>query len=535
MRFAPLTDSKMAKRSKRSKTKQEPQTAQQPTRPKITLEQIETTPWFLPVLGVLGLIMGILLFDSNLSLSGDNAQFINLGRSLAAGYGLSETLGDTPTPHTKYPFGFPVLLAIVDIIIPKSLIALKSFVLLLYAVSIPLVYKFVRQYANALLSLFVAVLCLVSTPLLNFSHQVMSEIPFLPFALLALILFQRAHESESTKTLLLAILASIAAYYIRSAGIVLVGTGVIFFALHQKWKQAGIIAGGSLLLALPWQIRNRALGGSDYVNQLFSINPYDPEQGLLTFSTFLERIITNAQIYGLRVIPEVFVPSFAPQANIVLGIIFTGMVLYAIVISIQKRQLPAVFLICYLGLYLLWPQVWSDIRFLIPAIPILFYAFLTGLSDLTQKINTSITPKAILVTFIIVLTSNSVATHELSERNGQLPPNWKTYFDAGEWIKNNTDPSVKIACRKPFLMNAITNRKSGGYVWESPDEIIADFEKNNVDIVIVDQIGFPSTPDYLVPAVNTHINRFDILHVVPNPKTYILKFKKKPSPSQDEE
>ena len=83
-------------------------------------------------------------------------------------------------------------------------------------------------------------------------------------------------------------------------------------------------------------------------------------------------------------------------------------------------------------------------------------------------------------------------------------------------------------------MNAITNRKSGGYIWESPDKIIADFEKNNIDIVIVDNIGFRSTPEFLFPAVNTHRDRFDLLHIVRNPDTYILKFKKKPSPSQDE-
>jgi hypothetical protein len=526
----------MAKRSNRPKEKQPPKAvpASKQASSKITFEQLETTSWFLPILGLLGLLMGVLLFDSNLSLSGDNAQFINLGRSLAAGYGLSETLGDTPTPHTKYPFGFPLLLAIVDTIIPSSLIALKSFVVILYAISIPLVYKFIRHYANASLSFFVAILCLASTPLLNFSHQVMSEIPFLPFALLALILLQRAHEDESTKTLLFAVLAIMAAYYIRSAGIVLVGTGVIFFAIHQKWKEAGIIAGGSLLLALPWQIRTRALGGNDYINQLFSVNPYQPDEGMLTFGTLIERLIANAEIYGLLIIPEVFVPSTVTEPNFVLGLIFTGLVLYAIITGIQKRQLPAIFLICYLGLYLLWPRVWSDIRFLIPAIPILFYTFLTTISDLVQKVNASATQKAVVIAFLIALASNSAATHELSKHNGQFPPNWKNYFEAGEWIKNNTDPNIKISCRKPFLMNAITNRKSGGYIWESPDAIIADFEKNNIDIVIIDQIGFSSTLEYLVPAFKAHRDRFDIIHIVRNPDTYILRFKKKPSPSQDE-
>lgn len=516
----------MAKKSSKSKTNQ-PKPAKQSAN---KLEQLETQIWFLPLLGALGLLMGILLFDSNLSLSGDNAQFIDLGHSLAAGNGLSEGLNDVPKPHTKYPFGFPLLLAIVHLIVPGSIIALKSFIVLLYALSIPLIYKFTRHYAAPPLSIFVATLCLISTPLLDYSHQVMSEIPFVPFALLGLILIQRAHENESTRTLLFAILAMIAAYYIRSAGVVLVGTGILFFALHQKWKEAGIVAGVSFLLALPWQIRNRALGGTDYINQLLSVDPYRPDAGMLTFGALIERLTSNIEIYGLYIIPKVFVPSVAIEPNFILGLIFSGLVLYYIITGLRDHQLPAIFLICYIGLYLLWPRVWSDIRFLIPAIPILFYALLSSVSNLVQKINVSFAPKAVVIAFLIAIASNSAATHDLSERIGQLPPNWKNYFEAGEWIKNNTEPNTKILCRKPFLIKAIANRRTDGYVWEEPDAVIADMEQKDVDYVIIDQL-FPSTPQYLVPAITAHRDRFEVIHIVRNPDTYILRFKKNNAPN----
>ncbi len=58
-----------------------------------------------------------------------------------------------------------------------------------------------------------------------------------------------------------------------------------------------------------------------------------------------------------------------------------------------------------------------------------------------------------------------------------------------------------------------------------PNQMLADFEKKGIDIVVVDQLGFRSTPEFLVPAVNAHINRFELLHVVPDPDTYILEFK----------
>ena len=506
------------------------------------LAQHERKPYFLPALGLCGLLMGILLFDANLSLTGDNAQFINLGRSLADGYGLSETIEGEPIPHTKYPFGFPLLLAIVHILFPDNLIALKSLVVLLYAISIPLTYLLIRRFAAPTLALGVSTLCLASPLLLDYSHQVMSEIPFLLFSLIALLLLHRAHNGSSTKApgkgllrvslcpswILLAIIAIIAAYYIRSAGIILIGTGILFFALHKKWKEAGFIALGSVLLALPWQIRNASLGGTPYINQLLSINPYRPEEGALTFTTLIERILANLELYGLLVIPYIFVPSFF-AASYFIGFFFFGLVVYALITGLARRNMLAIYLTCYLGLYMLWSYEWSNTRLLVPAIPILFYAILTSMDELLQLLARALKKTAsragAILFFLLLLGSNIYETNILADHIGWLPPNWNNYFAAAEWIKDNTEPDVKIACRKPYLMNAIANRKAAGYVWKTPDQIIADFEQKNIDIVVLDGIGYRSTPEFLVPAIDAHENRFEILHVIRNPNTYVLSFK----------
>ena len=500
---------------------------QKTSSPHFNLAQHERKPYFLPALGLCGLLMGILLFDANLSLTGDNAQFINLGRSLAEGHGLSETIEGEPIPHTKYPFGFPLLLAIVHIIFPSNLIALKSLSVLLYALSIPLIYLLIREFAAPPIALGISALCLASPHLLDYSHQVMSEIPFLLFSLIALLLLHRAHKSSTLSTLALAIIAMIAAYYIRSAGIILIGTGILFFALHKKWKETGLIAAGSLLLALPWQIRNASLGGTPYIQQLLSINPYRPEEGMLTFTALIERIIANLELYGLHIIPQIFVPTFT-SANYFVGLFFSGIILYALIAGLLKRHLLIVYLTCYLGLYILWPQVWSDTRFLVPAIPILFYAILTSMDELLRLLVRALKKTAsragTVLFFLFLLGSNIFATHALSQHIGQLPPNWDTYFAAAEWIKNNTEPDVKIACRKPYLMSAITNRKATSYAWKTPDEVIAEFEQKNIDIVVIDQIGFRSTPEFLVPAIQAYENRFEVLHIVRNPNTYVLQF-----------
>ena len=501
---------------------------QKASTPSFNLEQHERKPYFLPALGLCGLLMGILLFDANLSLTGDNAQFINLGRSLADGHGLSETIEGPPIPHTKYPFGFPLLLAITHIIFPGNLIALKSLVVLLYAISIPLTYLLIRRFAAPLIALGASALCLASSLLLDYSHQVMSEIPFLLFSLLALLFLHRAQKSNTLSTLALAIIAIIATYYIRSAGIILIATGILFFALHKKWKEAGLIAIGSFLLALPYQIRNTSLGGTPYIEQLLSINPYRPEEGALTFTALTERILENLELYGIQIIPHIFLPSFI-DANYFVGIVFSGLVLYALIMGLVRRNMLIVYLTCYLGLYIFWPYVWSDTRFLIPAIPIFFYAILTSMDELLQLLARALKKKArrtgTVFFFLFLLGSNIFATNELAKSIGQLSPNWGNYFAAAEWIRDNTESDVKIACRKPYLMNAVANRKATGYAWKAPDQVIADFEQKGIGIVVIDQIGFRSTPEFLAPAVQAHENRFKILHIVRDPNTYVLTFK----------
>lgn len=498
--------------------------------PLFNLAQHENKPYFLPALGLCGLLMGILLFDTNLSLTGDNAQFINLGRSLADGHGLSETIEGEPIPHTKYPFGFPLLLAITDIIFPDNLIALKGLVLLLYAISIPLIYLLIRRFASFPMALGVSALCLVSSLLLDYSHQVMSEIPFLLFSLIALLLLHRAQESNTLSTLAPAIIAIIAAYYIRSTGLILIGTGIIFFALHKKWKKAGLIAIGSFILALPWEIRNASLGGTPYINQLLSINPYHPEEGMLTFTALIERIIANLDLYGLLVIPYTLLPSFIETSYFGgLGLVLSGLLVYALITGFIKRHLLFVYLTCYLGFHILWPDIWSDTRFLVPVIPILFYAILTSIDELLQLLARALKKTAsragIVLFFLLLLGSNILETNYLAEHTGKLQPKWDNYFAAAEWIRDNTDPDVKIACRKPYLINAIANRKATGYAWKTPDQVIADFEKKGIGIVVLDQLGFKSTSEFLVPAVQAHKNRFKIIHIVRNPHTYILEFK----------
>jgi hypothetical protein len=57
-------------------------------------------------------------------------------------------------------------------------------------------------------------------------------------------------------------------------------------------------------------------------------------------------------------------------------------------------------------------------------------------------------------------------------------------------------------------------------------EVLDFFRNNNVDYVVIEQLGFSSTAKYLVPAVQKNQDKFEVVLQLPNPDTYLLKFKK---------
>ena len=106
------------------------------------------------------------------------------------------------------------------------------------------------------------------------------------------------------------------------------------------------------------------------------------------------------------------------------------------------------------------------------------------------------------------------------------PQPWRNYLEAGRWIRANTPPGHVVACRKPFLMHIFSNRRSIGYRFSDvPEEVIDDLVDKGVDLVVV----FPFTRasrDYLFPAIRANEDRFEVIHLLKDPDTCVLRFRR---------
>ena len=102
------------------------------------------------------------------------------------------------------------------------------------------------------------------------------------------------------------------------------------------------------------------------------------------------------------------------------------------------------------------------------------------------------------------------------------PPQWSRYYQAGQWLKANAPDDAIVLCRKGYWMYIVSGRRCVGFPFAEPVEVLAHMEREAVDYVVLESLGFPQTVQYLVPAVNEYRDRFEALWQDQTVPTYVL-------------
>jgi len=495
---------------------------------------------------VASLLLGAWTFDAKLSISGDNTEFITLARSLEQGKGLTYINVPDPTPATKYPFGFPLLLAPLERLFPGQWVPMKWLVVVLLSLGMPVFYWLIRQRLNLVPALAATLLCLTagrtlqnSGPLLlDYGHQVMSEIPYMTFSLLALLLVEKGIRTPGVVRnypLIGGFLITMWACYIRSIGLVLVAAIATYLLVHRDGRRALAFSGAALLAWLPWHLRNRAVGGGGtYLRQLLMVNPYRPEQGFLTLTSLTDRIADNANIYLSFYLPVNLWPWTEGYSDLLnpLSLLVVGLMVYAAVLCLWRRQdlLLFIYAAFYLGTVLVWP--WTGDRFLAPIVPVLAFLLVRLSLDAVARLEHW---KARTAGFFLcwalfagTLYGNANSARHLAGLGrgdyADYQSAWRNYQEAGEWLRENTSTGSIVVCRKGIWLYIVSGRRCIGFPFDTPEAVIAHMEREKVDFVVVESLGFSQTMRFLLPTIARYPERFLVLWQRHEPPTHILRF-----------
>jgi len=491
-------------------------------------------------LALVALAANIFAFDARLNTNGDNAQYLVLGESILAGKGLAHINSPKAEPHTKYPFLYPLILAGVLAIFPGGLIAAKIVSVAAGVGSVLLVFLLLRARGWPLIAFGAALATAVSPHVLEFSRITLAEIVYLCISLATLLVLERALASREERWPRLAlVLAGIAAcYFTKSVGLALALAAPAAFAFRRRFRAAIFLLVGFGALSFPWYLRNKAVGQENlYLDYFLMKDPYREGSGTITGEEFAERVAANVVKYERFFIPNGFVPQAftgARGAPAFEGLLFAVpllLTLAGIVFAMRGGAIATeLYVLTFLAMIHMWPDVWSGTRFFLPLVPLFFAYALFGAERAAAALLPAAAKRRSARTIVLAAASllvlvNLAATVEARGARRGYTPDWTNFFAAAEWIRANTPADAIVASRSSYILYWKTHRKTVGYRFtENAEEVFKDLMDSGARYVLIDNFFWTGTTGrYLLPALQAHPDRFRIVWDAENPPTYVIE------------
>ena len=344
----------------------------------------------LPLWGgaVLVLQLGLMLsvFNRAAHNGGDTAGYVTLAHSLLEQGTYTDLWQPGEPPHTKYPPVFPALLSVAIMLGARTWVALKVVPALFTTLSVMAVYLWAKGRRGAPFGALVALLTAACNAVLWSSHWELSDPPFLALTFLSLWAYDSAfvpavvadppareiRPGHTQAWLAAGAVSTGLAYFTRSAGLPLLVAAGVWLLVNKKWRAAVALTVSVGVLALLWSLRGGQ--GAQYVSEFWMIDPYQPDLGRVGLVDLVQRVVENAGTYMTVHVP---IGLTGLRAGVLVGLL--GVVLFALAgwgwarRLRQRTGVAELFVPMYLGLILLWPQVWSGDRFALPLLPLLLF------------------------------------------------------------------------------------------------------------------------------------------------------------------
>jgi hypothetical protein len=486
-------------------------------------------------------------YDKKLFLGGDNVVYYITGKAIADGKGYTDISSPYNLPETWFPPGYPFISAgIMKIFGEKIEVMNQANGFFLFGSLVFLYLVIARLLKNKHLAFIITFISGLNMHVLSSSIIAMSEIPFLFTSLGAIYFFMRMERDKlpfKDANFWLFFLFLIFSHYIRPTGIILVGAVIFYLLTQKKWKLSAIIMAGFIICAAPWYIRNSHAGGNRNTASLMRKNYYRPELGTMnTAGDWLSRIGDNAERYISLEIPsavisykiedmKVYDKTLPEDREWLAGILFVALCIAGFFFLKDYRWLFLSYLGGTFALLMVCPEEWVGVRLITAVIPLMYLVMIlavyTGLCAVTKKMGiaekTSVSFLPFLFLFFILIEKEGI-TYLVKYSKIEQPYCYARYFDAAKWAKTNLPSNSIVVCRKPEFFYLYSGCKSVNYLYtKNADSLILNMKEKNATHVVLEQLGFASTNNYLYPAIKKNPEKFKTLLHLKFPDTFIFE------------
>lgn len=256
----------------------------------------------------------------------------------------------------------------------------------------------------------------------------------------------------------------------------------------------------------------------------------------MTILELAGRVVDNLKVYALSAWPQTIGGRDVGRGfGTAVGLLLGGAVLAGALRRMRRPGVLELFAVAYVGLILLWPQAWSDQRFLVPLVP-LAALYLAEAADWvlpaqSGRLRPAHGVMGICVAFALLANLRIVGPSLRCTRaalGGEpyacYPSAFADFVEASKWIRDHTEPGAVVISRKPQILYWYGRRPGDLYPYTTDaDSLVRFLDARNTRYVVVDNM-YGTTGRYLVPAIQQHANRFRLAHQEGNPPTYVLQY-----------
>jgi len=467
--------------------------------------------WATGGLVTLHLILCAVLFEPKIHTGGDSVTYVLLAESVLQtgdGYALSLEPGP-PEAHTKYPPGYPMLLAPLVAAAGRDFVLLKLVSVLFTAGSVLVFCLYTRRERDWLPWLALALAFAVSPGVLDYSRWMLSEAPFLFFTLVAIwMLREDASEEKMGRPFAIALVAAIAGFYMRSIGALLLVGASVGYLLRRQWRKFlvhGVVGGG---LTIPWLVRNQLVTGetTPYLEEFLLENVYNPEAGYLGFSGLVGRFFENGVLYATRELPRALAGSDSAWSGslpvVCVAVLVCVLALAGLVRALRKKPgAPELYLILTCVAIMLFQSSVNDVRYLVPLIPLILVYAADGTAVLAGRVKRTgwLAPLPVHAMGLLAALATGahlaripgnvemIARYNAGDPYAGYHPAWRNFFEAAEWVEANTPEDAVVTVRKPRLFNAVTDRRVRLYPYTTDTDSVLSVV-HETDFVLIDAL-----------------------------------------------
>lgn len=301
----------------------------------------------------------------------DDGIYVATARALASGMGYVYAYSPDLEVATRYPILYPAMLAVICWLFPQGseqLVAMQWHSTLHLVAFLGLTFLFLVRglQLRPLAALGIVTLTGLNPILQDMGTQIMSDVPFATFSLLALLAVGRGIQRERLGWLLLGGILIALASMIRYQGAMLAVAGVLTLWLTRRFWWGMALGAASALAFAPWLVwtwLNRAGNYSESFSQMTA--------GLGLWG-LLREFGRSAHYVMVKAIPGAFFPALTPTWStdlrlldtspwlVALGYVLSGVVLAGLAVAIARpRSAVERMVALYVALTLLLVVGWS--------------------------------------------------------------------------------------------------------------------------------------------------------------------------------